>query len=42
MAVPPVHRPPPSVHWHLPEGFQKCSFVDSLVGQRSFWLNAKY
>ena len=30
--LPPVHRPPPPTHCHLPEGFQKCSFVDSLVG----------
>jgi hypothetical protein len=29
---PRVPRMPPPQHSLLPEGFQKCSFVDSLVG----------
>ena len=33
--LPPVPRITTPAHCQLPEGFQKCSFVDSLVGQRS-------
>lgn len=42
--LPSAPRMPPPQQSVLPEGFQKCSFVDSLVGQRSLAssLNARY
>lgn len=34
--LPLIPRIAPPTHCQLPEGFQKCSFVDSLVGQQSY------